>query len=81
MSEAATSAKPHYFVPQPSHWPITGSLALLLMGTGAAFWFPDQRQANGRSSSTWRAARLSPVESVSSGRPEAGCSSVPAAPM
>jgi len=39
MSEAATSAKPHYFVPQPSHWPITGSLALLLMGTGAAFWF------------------------------------------
>ena len=40
MSAAATpGSKPYYFVPQPSHWPITGSLALLLMGTGAAFWF------------------------------------------
>ena len=39
MSAAATGAKPYYYVPQPSHWPITGSLALLLMGSGAAFWF------------------------------------------
>ena len=39
MSAAQTGAKPYYFVPQPSHWPITGSLALLLMGSGAAFWF------------------------------------------
>ena len=39
MSAAATGAKPYYFVPQPSHWPITGSVALLLMGSGAAFWF------------------------------------------
>jgi cytochrome c oxidase subunit 3 len=40
MSTAATAgAKPYYFVPQPSHWPILGSCALLLMGTGAAFWF------------------------------------------
>ena len=31
--------KPYYYVPQPSHWPITGSLALLLMGYGAALWF------------------------------------------
>jgi cytochrome c oxidase subunit 3 len=38
MSAADTAAKSHYFVPQPSHWPITGSLALLLMGSGAAFW-------------------------------------------
>ena len=39
MSAAQSGAKPYYFVPQPSHWPITGSLALLLMGSGAAFWF------------------------------------------
>jgi cytochrome c oxidase subunit 3 len=39
MSAAATGAKPYYFIPQPSHWPITGAIALLLMGTGAAFWF------------------------------------------
>ena len=39
MSTAAAGAKPYYFVPQPSHWPILGSCALLLMGTGAAFWF------------------------------------------
>ena len=39
MSTAAATAKPYYFVPQPSHWPILGSCALLLMGTGAAFWF------------------------------------------
>jgi cytochrome c oxidase subunit 3 len=39
MSAAQTGAKPYYFVPQPSHWPITGSFALLLMGMGAAFWF------------------------------------------
>ncbi len=39
MSAAADGAKPYYYVPQPSLWPITGSLALLLMGSGAAFWF------------------------------------------
>jgi cytochrome c oxidase subunit III len=38
MSAAEQSGKPYYFVPQPSAWPITGSLALLLMGMGAAFW-------------------------------------------
>jgi cytochrome c oxidase subunit 3 len=38
MSAAQDDAKPYYFVPQPSHWPITGSVALLLMGMGAAFW-------------------------------------------
>jgi len=31
--------KPYYFIPQPSHWPVVGSVALLLMGMGAAFWF------------------------------------------
>src|SRR5438477_11449663 len=30
MSAAQGSAKPYYFIPQPSHWPITGSVALLL---------------------------------------------------
>jgi len=38
MSAAQAGAKPYYYVPQPSHWPITGSFALLLMGSGAAFW-------------------------------------------
>jgi cytochrome c oxidase subunit III len=35
----STSATPYYFVPQPSHWPVVGSVALFLMGMGAAFWF------------------------------------------
>jgi cytochrome c oxidase subunit 3 len=39
MSTAESGAKPYYFVPQPSHWPVVGSVALLLMGMGAAFWF------------------------------------------
>jgi cytochrome c oxidase subunit 3 len=40
MSAATTpGAKPYYFVPQPSHWPITGSCALFLLALGAAFWF------------------------------------------
>ena len=38
MSAAGNGAKPYYFVPQPSHWPVTGSCALLLMAFGAAFW-------------------------------------------
>src|SRR6476646_7827121 len=50
MSTAAQGAKPYYFVPQPSHWPILGSIALLLMGTGAAFWF------NGYSPGPWMVA-------------------------
>ena len=47
MSAAANGAKPYYFIPQPSHWPITGAFALLLMGTGAAFWF------NGHAPGPW----------------------------
>ena len=39
MSAATTGTKPYYYVPQPSHWPVVGSVALLLMGMGAAFWF------------------------------------------
>ena len=34
MSQQAS----RYFVPQPSHWPIIGSLALALMGAGAVMW-------------------------------------------
>src|SRR5215203_2894445 len=34
MSQQAS----RYFVPQPSHWPIIGSVSLLLMGNGAAMW-------------------------------------------
>jgi cytochrome c oxidase subunit III len=30
-----------YFVPEPSYWPIFGSLALLLMAGGATLWFND----------------------------------------
>ncbi len=29
----------HYYVPQPSSWPLVGSIALFLMATGAATWF------------------------------------------
>ncbi len=47
MSAAADGAKPYYYVPQPSHWPITGAVALLLMGSGAAFWF------NGHAPGPW----------------------------
>jgi len=36
--DAAPGAKPYYFIPQPSHWPIMGSCALLLLALGAAFW-------------------------------------------
>jgi len=40
MSAVDHSApKPYYFIPQPSHWPIVGSCALLTMGLGAASWF------------------------------------------
>jgi len=38
MSASTHGGTPAYFVPQPSHWPIVGSVALLLMGMGAAFW-------------------------------------------
>ena len=33
-----SDAKPYYFVPQPSYWPLVGSCALLLLGMGAALW-------------------------------------------
>ena len=49
MSAAADGVKPYYYVPQPSHWPITGAVALLLMGSGAAFWF------NGYPAGPWMA--------------------------
>ncbi|MEY3200580.1 MAG: Cytochrome-c oxidase [Pseudomonadota bacterium] len=29
---------PYYYVPQPSRWPIVGSIAVGLLGTGAALW-------------------------------------------
>jgi cytochrome c oxidase subunit 3 len=29
----------HYFVPQPSGWPVVGSIALFLLATGATIWF------------------------------------------
>ena len=32
-------AQHHYFVPQPSHWMIVGSFALLFMAVGAVLWF------------------------------------------
>jgi cytochrome c oxidase subunit III len=40
---AAPRTPPAYYVPQPSHWPIVGSLALLLLGMGAALWFNGVR--------------------------------------
>lgn len=38
MTAVQDGAKPYYFIPQPSHWPIMGSVALLLMALGGAFW-------------------------------------------
>jgi cytochrome c oxidase subunit 3 len=29
----------HYFVPQPSGWPVVGSIALFLLAAGATIWF------------------------------------------
>ena len=55
MTAAADGTKPYYYVPQPSHWPITGSIALLLMGSGAAFWF------NGFPAGPWIPAAGGPV--------------------
>ena len=37
MSALANAIKP-YYLPQPSHWPITGACALLLAVIGAATW-------------------------------------------
>ena len=50
MSAAQTGAKPYYYVPQPSHWPITGSLALLFLAFGAALW------VNGHPAGPWLTA-------------------------
>ena len=33
------SQSARYFIPDPSYWPITGSIALLSMASGAASWF------------------------------------------
>ena len=38
MSATTQGTTPAYYIPQPSHWPIVGAIALLLMGMGAAFW-------------------------------------------
>jgi cytochrome c oxidase subunit 3 len=38
MSASTHGGTPAYYIPQPSHWPITGSVALFLLGLGAAFW-------------------------------------------
>jgi cytochrome c oxidase subunit III len=50
MSATTREATPAYYVPQPSYWPIVGSLALLLMGMGAAFWM------NGIAAGKWLTA-------------------------
>ena len=38
MTAVDSGAKPYYFVPQPSYWPLVGSAALFLLGLGAALW-------------------------------------------
>src|SRR5690348_1645366 len=38
MSAVTPGTKPYYYVPHPSHWPITGSCALFLLALGAACW-------------------------------------------
>ena len=37
MSAPSTSTAGKYFVPQPSHWPVVGSVALLTLAFGAVF--------------------------------------------
>jgi cytochrome c oxidase subunit 3 len=37
MAQDATPPRQHYYVPQPMHWPVVGSLALFLMALGGAF--------------------------------------------
>jgi len=37
----STQSAGGYYVPQPSHWPIVGSVSLLLIATGAAGWMND----------------------------------------
>lgn len=41
------STNPKYYVPQPSRWPMTGAIALLLMASGTALWF------NGAGAGRW----------------------------
>ncbi|MBY0438703.1 MAG: cytochrome c oxidase subunit 3 [Burkholderiales bacterium] len=44
MSQSAAahnSTAPHYFVPQPSTWPIFGSFALFFMALGTTLWMND----------------------------------------
>ncbi len=38
MSVTTHGGPPAYYVPQPSYWPIIGSVALLLLGMGGALW-------------------------------------------
>ena len=38
MTNAHEAGKPYYYVPHPSHWPITGSCALFLLALGATCW-------------------------------------------
>lgn len=41
MSSSANGAAPYYFVPEPSKWPMVGSIALTLFGFGMAGWTND----------------------------------------
>ena len=50
MSTTTHGTTPSYYIPQPSYWPIVGSVALLLMGMGAAFW------VNGAAPGPWLTA-------------------------
>lgn len=35
-------SKPSYYLPEPSHWPIVGSVSIFLMLSGAAHWLHSQ---------------------------------------
>jgi cytochrome c oxidase subunit 3 len=42
MAQAIKAGQqPWYFLPEPSRWPVTGSVALFLMALGAGLWFND----------------------------------------
>ena len=70
MSAATTAgAKPYYFVPQPSHWPIIGSIALFLMGSAPRSGSTATRPGRGSVAAGFVVLRLHDVRLVRHGDP------------
>ena len=43
MVSGVRAQAPYYYVPQPSKWPLVGSIALVFFGFGLASWFNGAR--------------------------------------